>query len=277
MIEAVGENHFQIEIGSLARDEVHVEIVAVFASGVAKLDAVKEFHGENARGRQFGVGGRNMDFRMTGQVACKTFDVAAFAGEVEFAAERPLELGHDCPRPIGDELRNALGQHRQPGQDFQINSHAFLDLGVLYFYRHRLPRVEHGVMHLADRGAGQGRVVELLERFVDRASQFACDGGSHNDGRIVTYGGLQMFQLFSHSDSDQVGPGAEDLAQFDERGPQFRQGQPDARFARQPASPSPDRSRKTVLANSNSKRLSQSANPYLLRIEKISQERLTWR
>ena len=92
-------------------------------------------------------------------------------------------------------------------------------------------------MNLADRGAGQRRVVKMPERLVDRASQLAGDGGPHDDGRIVPDGGLQLLQLFGQADADQVGPSAEDLAELDERRPQFGQGQPDAGFACQPAQP----------------------------------------
>ena len=74
-------------------------------------------------------------------------------------------------------------------------------------------------------------------RLVDRPSQLAGDGRSHDDRRIVPHGGLQVFQLFGQADADQVGPGAEDLAELDERRPQFGQRQPDAGFARQPAQP----------------------------------------
>ena len=112
---------------------------ALAASGVAEFDAVEKFHRQHAAGRQLGESGRNAHFGMIGQIAGKTLDVTPLAGKIELAAQRPLEFGHDRPRAVIDEFGNALGEHGQSGQDFQIDPHPLFDAGMLHFDGHLPP------------------------------------------------------------------------------------------------------------------------------------------
>ncbi len=134
--------------------------------------------------------------------------------------------------PIVLELRHALGELRQTGEDVEIDADLLFDAGVLHLHHHRFARLERGGVHLADRRRGQRLLAEPGKQLFQRLAQLAFDHRPHRLGRISRRVFLQLLQLLGQRQTDQVGPRAEHLAQLDERRPELRERQPDARLGR---------------------------------------------
>ena len=96
-------------------------------------------------------------------------------------------------------------------------------------------------------------------------------------GRVGRDVVLELLQLLAQRDAHQVGPRAEQLAQLDERRPQFGQGQSQAGFPGMPGNGRPARAFSKSLAKSGPSRPIQAASSYLLSTARISYQRFRWR
>ena len=96
---------------------------------------------------------------------------------------------------------------------------------VLDFDDDFLARVQPGQVDLGDGGRGQRCLCEMRKYLARRFAKFGFDRGPNRIGRIGRRGGLQVGQFPRHLGADQVGPRAEHLAELDEGGAQFGEGQ----------------------------------------------------
>ena len=150
--------------------------------------------------------------RVAAEVAGELLHVAGFAGEIELAADDAAKLGHGAHGPIRHELRNPLGKLREAGQDVEIDFHPAADARVLHFDDDVGAGGEAGAVDLTDRGRGERRRIEIVERFFERVTQFGLNRFANGGGIVGRHAGLQLLQFFGQRHADLVGPRAEDLA-----------------------------------------------------------------
>jgi hypothetical protein len=107
-----------------------------------------------------------------------------------------------------------LERMRDEVEGVDIDLKAPLDAGAQHLDGHAPPgRAHGGGMHLRDGGGGDGRL-DLREQRVDRRAELGLDAGArglHREGRQLV---LQHPQLAGDVAADDVGAGAEDLAEF---------------------------------------------------------------
>ena len=128
---------------------------------------------------------------------------------------------------------NLLGELREAVQHLQVFVDLRFDPRVLHLDDDPLARLQPGAVDLADRGRGDRRQLELGKQLVQRLAQLRLDRLANDLRRIGGRRRLELLQLVGQLLADQVGPGAQQLAELDERRPQLGERQADSRFARQ--------------------------------------------
>jgi hypothetical protein len=94
-----------------------------------------------------------------------------------------------------------------------------------------LAGAEASAMHLPDRSGGDWNKLEFGEQLVERLAQLRLDRFADDFGRVGGRGCLQLGQLVGQVAADDVGAGAQKLAELDERGSELGECEADASFA----------------------------------------------
>jgi len=148
-----------------------------------------------------------VDGPIAGEIAGELLHVPLFAAEIQLPLEHAAKLRHDRPGTVILKLRDPLRQLRHAGENVQVHADLPLDVGMLDLDRQHL---------------------------FHRPPQLRLDRRPYLLRRIARHVRLEMLKLIGQIDADQVGPGAEDLAELDERGPQLAQRQTEASLPRMP-------------------------------------------
>ena len=230
VVEAVVEDHLQTDRGPAPRDFVGVDSRLGQPLGFRKLDPFEPFHHQYATCGKSRIRAGKVGRRVIAEVAGELLHVALLARKIQLAPHCPLILGRDGRRPVVAEVGEPLGQLGQPHEDVHVDGHLFLDVGMEHLDHHRLARVERRAMDLTDRGRGHRLRLELGEERLDRLAQLRLNDLAHHGRRIGRHVLLEVLELLGQLHSHQVGPGAEDLAQLDERRAKLGQRQPQAGF-----------------------------------------------
>ena len=192
-----------------------------------ELDAVDPLHGQHAGGAVFRERLRNVDRGIVLVACAELLQVPFLAAKIQFPPQNAAHLGDRRRRAIGGQFGNSLGQQGQSRQHIQVLAAPFLDARVLDLDDDLLARNQAGGMDLADGRRGDRCVVELGEQFLHGLSQFLFHQGADQVRWIGRHVGLQLLELVRQLHAGQIGAGAQQLAELDERRPQFGQRQPD--------------------------------------------------
>ena len=114
-----------------------------------------------------------------------------------------------------------VNEPRKVEQNREIKLDQFLNIRALNLDSHRRAIRQPGRMHLRNRCAANRFVVETLENFGNRLSQFFGDDGSRLIGRERWHLGLQLAELNVVIVRDEVSTRTDDLAKFYEGWAQF--------------------------------------------------------
>jgi hypothetical protein len=234
VIDAVLEDHVEIDTRPPPGKLLQVMAGGEQPGPVSNRHAFQTLHRQHAWRRELAKRPRDAEIRVVLEESVELLEVLLFAAEIELAAHRPLELGDDCPRPIGGQLGELLGELREAGEDLDIDADLGVDIGVLHLDHHPLAVGKPGAMDLTDRGGGDRHVVEFGEELLDRPAEFLLDGVADLIWWVGRHIILKLLQFLGQRRSDDVGPRAEDLPQLDEGRPKIGKGQADAGFACEP-------------------------------------------
>ena len=95
------------------------------------------------------------------------------------------------------ELRHALGQLRQPRENLQIDPHLLIDAATLHLDHHGLAILQPRAVYLANRRAGQRRLLELREKRRHGLAQLRFHDGQDHLRWIGRHIVLKPFQLIA--------------------------------------------------------------------------------
>ena len=229
VVEAVGEDHLQVEVGPAAGDLVQVEPGGGQLLGLRELDALDQLHRQHAAGAQLGVG-RGM--WTVGSSAKSRANCCMFRSSRPKSSSRLQTSAGTRPRsPAGGSCWNSgirSASWASPAR-MSRSTATFRSMSACWTLTTTgSPVLQPGPVHLADRGRGHRLVVELVEQLLDRPAQLRLDrrcGPPRADRPARRSAGAASSS--ARCDAHQVGPRAEHLAELDERRPQFGQGQPD--------------------------------------------------
>jgi hypothetical protein len=184
---------------------------------VGELDAFEQLEREHTRARVAPVDARDVHVRVAREAVVEGLGVACLEAVVELLADRACELVDElarvdeleCPHPLSDQARGLVEQ-RQVGLDLPRCVRA-LDLdGDAAAVR------EGGAVHLADRGGGDRRRVEVGEELLDAQLEVLADDALDVLVRDRPDVVLELLQLGHDVGRDDVGAGREELAELDE-------------------------------------------------------------
>ncbi len=149
--------------------------------------------------------------------------VGRFAQQVQLVVQVFVELGHHLARfeafALGRQRVHPTGHHAHEAQVFVNNRQ---HVGPQHLDRHFASALatvaQDSKVDLGDGGAGHGHLVKLRKNRVQRFAKSAFDGGHGHGAGERRHAVLQVRQLVGNVGRQQVAPGGEHLAEFDEDG-----------------------------------------------------------
>ena len=197
--------------------------------GVGAGDAVEAVHGEDAAAAEVGEDLGDVDEGVVYEVFGEAFEVGAFDGEVELAEEGFAELADDGDGLVGAEDGGVtLHEFGEELDDFEIGFDLAGDTGAEDFDDDAGAAGEGGAVDLGDGGGGEGLGFEGSEKGFEVATEIFFDGGAGDFGAVGGDVGLEFGEFVGEIGAEEVGAGAEHLAQFDEGGAEFGERHADA-------------------------------------------------
>ena len=164
--------------------------------------------------------------RLVGEVLGEALGVAALAQVIQLVAHGIGELLDHLLQVLEDRRVDAARrQVRQVAQDLQIQLNLAGDAGLLDLDHHLAAIAQRGGVDLADRGAGQRRMVEAGEDALGRRAQLGLQQRRDLGVRHRRQAVLQRRERLDVGVRQDIGAGAEDLAQLDEGGAKLLQRQ----------------------------------------------------
>ncbi|CAM5213543.1 hypothetical protein CDEF62S_05792 [Castellaniella defragrans] len=215
--ETVGEDLHEKDLDPLARQQRDVHAQLAQPVDVADGHAVHALHGEDLAGTIFPDDFRHLEQMaapgVRPEIAPQLAAVGSLAQQIKLIVQVFVELGHHFARLEAAAVRRQpLDQPRQHAQQHQIPFYGLAHARTQDFDRHLAAIVQHGKMHLRDRGRGHGIALELREQHSGRLTQGFFDDGGGLVGRERRHLVLQAGQFVGDILGDQIAPGGEDLA-----------------------------------------------------------------
>ena len=192
--------------------------------------AVHVGHHQQTAGRVLADNFRGEDLFRGGVLNVEILLVARLMPEIEFLDQPRANLLDDrrqVERPHrGDIVLNARGKE---GDEIEIGLDDFEEIGALELDRDLTAvRLEPGEINLRQRGRGDGRFVEFAEYLGGIALQFLQQHFPHVCKGQGLDGVLELLQFEHERLRHEVGPHAQELAEFDERRAELLGRQADA-------------------------------------------------
>ncbi len=126
-----------------------------------------------------------------------------------------MKLLHHGHGLVAFQFRRLLGQPREPFQNLEVAPDARLDARMLHLHHHLAAIGQARAMDLSNRGGADGYRIELSEDLIRRPAQFGGYRGESDFRLIRRHAVLQLGQLIRDFLPDEIGPGAEHLAELD--------------------------------------------------------------
>ena len=194
---------------------------------VINLDAMDAFQDEDPLSGIVPVDFGDVKIGLVGKVGSETVGVAPLAAVVHLGPQGIGELLGDLWQIVEPPQRGAfLDQTGQVEEDFQVYGNDILNPWALDFNYHLLATREDGTMHLGQRGRSNGFDLEGGENVLYGPAELHLNSGLDSFPGGWWYSVLKFAQLSDIGRGDEIGAGAEDLAKFDEGGPQLLDRQP---------------------------------------------------
>ncbi len=220
--EAVYEDHLHPGLGQASR-----ELAAFVLGPVVKLElrerrALDALHDQHPRGRVPPEDHRDVDLRVVGEVAAERVRVVRFDAVVELAPDRPRELIDQGDQVDERQAVDAvLEQAGELVQQLDVGVDLALGVGALHLDDHLVPAGQPCPMDLADRGRGDGLLVELGEDLFDAQPELGLDDPPDIGERLGPGTVLQLAQFLNDVGRNDVRPRRHQLPELDEGGPQL--------------------------------------------------------
>ena len=191
-------------------------------SQVIDADAIDELHGDHARGGEGVDRVGNMGRGVVGELALAPLHGPALDGEVKLSLEAALEFPGQRQRFVrGQEGEPALGELGQVLEDVEIGLDDLGDVRAADLQRDGAAIAEDRPVNLGDRRRGHRDGIEREEDLFERPAvvlgEDLLDLAEGERPDVIA----QRGQFDGVSFGDDIGPGAQDLAQFHERRPQI--------------------------------------------------------
>ena len=224
MEEAVGDEHLHLH-GDEPLDEPLAYRRGEALGGVLQPEPLGSLHRQDAGGGVVPEHLRDHEPLPPGEVAPEAVHRAALLGEVEFAERVAPELGKEL-----HEVRPLRAAWREPGEPpdetaehGHVGAHPLADAGALHLDGDALAARKDGEVDLRQRGRRHGFGIERAERRLHAAAELALDDGADLGEGERWHALLEHFECGDVLGGEHVGPGAEDLAELDERRSQVEQ------------------------------------------------------
>ena len=167
---------------------------------------------------------RRRQRREVGDLPADQPGVVPLLAEVELLAEAVLQLAHHLQEAVAPAERGVLrGEARQLAQHLDVDLDPPAHLRPLDLHRHLAAVGQGRAVDLGHRRGRQRRAVERGEQLAERRAQLALDYlddllARHRSDRV-----LQAGERLDVGGGQEVGAGAEELAELDEDRPQLLQ------------------------------------------------------
>ncbi len=229
--EAVAQSLAQATLNHAAAERRQVETLGSKRGVVVKRRAVDPFQREHFARRAVPVHRGHAEIGVLARVLRHFGKRRRFQPKIHFHRHRTGQRRHrlDRAQPLRFE-RKAFRFARGKKESVEIDLEAPCDARPQNFHRHGFAFavfVDFGLMHLRDRGGGDGRAearIDIVQRLVERLG----DRGFRLRLRKRRHLVLQAFQIARDSGADHVRPGGHELAELDVSRPQLgkRGGEP---------------------------------------------------
>jgi hypothetical protein len=215
--EAEGEDLRQEDPRPPDRHLGRVDAQPPQAVQVVDVHPLDQLHGQDPAGRVLLVDQGHVGERHPGQLRLAPLHRPALDVQVDLAPQAPLELPGDRHRLVrGQERQPALGQLREVLQDVQVGPDDLLDARPADLQRQLAAVGPDGAVDLRDRGRGQRLRVDG-EELRGRAAVLLVQDRPGLGERERPHRVAQQRQLAGVRLRQDVGPGAQDLPELDER------------------------------------------------------------
>ena len=227
--EAVPEDHRHPRLRHQVREPAPVLHRRHLEIKIGDLGALEELEREHARPRVAREDAWHLDVPVAGEVPVEGLCVLGLDPVVELLTKRTPELVDELLRV--DEVERAdavLGDLRGLVEETEVGLDLPRRRRPLHLDRDPATVREHRRVHLADRGGGDRRLVELEEKPLDRLSELLLDHLPHlreRDGRHLV---LELSELDDDVRRHDVGPRRQELAELDEGRPELVEHLPQA-------------------------------------------------
>ena len=222
---AVLQHHLQHDVGTAPGQLTAVQPGRIDAGQIAAGNTVDEILDVQALAGPLPVHFGNQDVVAPLEVAGDALGVAAFGGEIQFAAQRYGELldhfGRAVAAQVGQARFDDLGQ---PCQQAQVGFHHVTDARAAHLQHHLAAVMQARAMGLGQRGGGHRGFIEEGEHLRRRRAQVGFQLLADGRVRQRRYRVLQLGQLGNPFRWQQVDAGGQHLAQLDEGRAEILQG-----------------------------------------------------
>ena len=219
------EGHLHEDTGPAFGEVGRIDVHGGQGLPVVDAAAVDEIHGQDGLAREFPIDLRNGERGVVAEEPGELLDRAPFTGEIQFAADRAGEMVDQSDGIENVRLGNVpLDEQSQLGHQREIAFDFANGVGPANFDRQLPAVVGGGPVDLCQGAGGQRDGLELGKEFAGpgRPSSSSTTRKTSSDGNGRTCSCSEASSSITVG-GNQVGPRAQDLAEFDERGSQVFQ------------------------------------------------------
>ena len=185
VVQGVAEDHLEVDVGSAVDQRLDVPAGRLHAGAVGERGAVDHAHREDATPREVGIGRRNQDVGLVGEVRSEALQILELLREVDGIVHHLRELADQQRRPQLRELGILRFQIRGDRlHEVEVSEHRALDAVMEHLDRHGRPVRECRVVHLGDRSRRERLGVELTVELVHACAQLPFHQGDGDAGRV---------------------------------------------------------------------------------------------
>ncbi len=220
--EPVHEDHLHPGLGQAGREPAAVLVGPVVKLELCERRPLDALHDQHPWGRVPPEDLRHVDLRVVGEVATERVGVVRLDAVVELAPDRLRELIDQGNQVDERQAVDAvLEQAGELVQQLNVGVDLALRVGALDLDDHLVPARQARAMHLADRGRGDGLLVELGEDLFDTQPELGLDDPPDVGERLGPGTVLELAQLLDDVGRNDVRPRRHQLPELDERGPEL--------------------------------------------------------
>src|ERR1700730_13938046 len=224
--EAVHQDHLEHGIHAACGDGLAIEARVVDGRQIVAADALDVLLHIHRAARPFPEYAWDEHVEIAGKVAGEAFRVAYLHCEIKLALERAAQLAYDVDRPVPPHLGYLLhGETGKMFEDPQVGGDLWRDSGAANLQDYRRAAGKGGPVYLRDRGGGVGFALKIGKPLNRRPTERLFDLRQKIVERHRRHLAVQPVELIGPRRRQKVLSCREHLAQLDEGGPEFLQGE----------------------------------------------------